>query len=163
MFAVRGRGIRAKLWICINMLFGKQIQFIESLEDKMFDTLRKSLETHAVVVQNYVVERQLYDKGIDGNEKRLKGYTRSTIRYKISKGQPVDRTTLKDEGFFHASITIDTYADRFEVSSNVSYAKYLIKRYGENIVRPSVVNMKEFFKLYFVPDLKKYIDGKFAR
>ena len=144
-------------------LFDTQISFIDDLENQMFRVLRDAIDQHDNILKNYVVEKQLYDRGVDGNEKRLKGYTRQTIRYKISKGQPADRTTLKDEGDFHLSLMIDAFDDRFEVSSNIGHAKYLIKRYGEDIVRPTVQNMKEFFEDFFIPYLKQYINGRFAR
>lgn len=144
-------------------LFDKQISFIDSLEKQIFNVLRDSININGIEIKDYIIEKQLYEKGIDGNEKRLKGYTRQTIRYKISKGQPADRTTLKDEGIFHASITIDAYADKFIVSSDVGYAKYLVKRYGDKIMKPSVRNMTEFFNKHFIPDLKTYINGQFTR
>lgn len=137
------------------MLFKKQIQFIESFEQKMFNHLRETIEKNRFVIKDYVIKKQLYDKGIDGNEKRLKGYTRTTIRYKISKGQPSDRTTLKDKGDFHASITIEAYNNRFEVSSNVSHSKYLIGIYGKDIMIPSSNNMNDFLRRYFIPSLKQ--------
>lgn len=144
-------------------LFSRQIAFVDSLEKQIYSVLRDSISINGLEIKDYVIEKQLYDKGIDGNEKRLKGYTRQTIRYKISKGQPADRTTLKDEGIFHASIVIDAYDDRFIISSDVTYAKYLVKRYGENIMKPSIKNMRIFFDKHFLPDLKKYINGQFTR
>lgn len=147
----------------IMELFSKQIAFVDSLEHTMFEVLRTSIKTNNTIVQNYIIERQLYEKGIDGNEKRLKGYTRATIRYKIANNQPADRTTLKDKGYFHASITIDTFNDRFEISSDVGYAKYLIKRYEKDIMKPSLNNMLQFFDLYFIPQLKNKINGQFTK
>jgi len=96
----------------------------------LFVLLRETIDNKSFIIKDYIVRKQLYDKGVDGKEKRLKGYTRTTIRYKISKGQPADRTTLKDKGDFHVSITIDAYPDRFEISSSVSHSKYLIAKYG---------------------------------
>jgi len=144
------------------MLFKSQIRFVEDFERKFLLHFKETIEKNSFIIKNYVIKKQLYDKGIDGNTKRLKGYTRTTIRYKISKGQPSDRTTLKDKGDFYASITIDAYFDRFELSSNVSHTKYLIKRYGQEILKPTVENMNEFMRVHFIPSLKnKY--GKFTR
>lgn len=145
-------------------LFKKQIQFLEDLQKRIiFDVLRKSIERNGFVVKDYVINKQLYDKGIDGNKKRLKGYTRTTIRYKIAKNQPADRTTLKDEGDFHASITIDAYDDRMVISSDVNHAKHLVSRYGKDIMKPTRENMVDFFDKYFIPNLKKELNGKFAK
>lgn len=144
-------------------MFEKQIAFLEQIERDAYTELKKSIESNGIVIKNYVTEKQLFQKGVDGKGKRLKGYTRTTIRYKISKGQPADRTTTRDEGDFHASVQIDAFNDRFEVTSNVTHAKYLIKRYGQDILRPSFENMEEFFRTYFVPNLKKKINDKFAK
>lgn len=144
-------------------LFKKQIQFIENLERDFYNSLRDSIERNNLVIVDYIVNKQLYDKGVDGDNKKLRGYKRTTIKYKIRKNQVSDRTTLKDEGLFHASINIDAYDDRFEVSSDVNYAKYLIKRYGKNILKPSTDKMNIFFKKYFIPELKKKTNDKFTR
>lgn len=144
-------------------LFEKQINFLEQIERDAYNVLQKSIESNGIKIKNYIVDKQLFQKGIDGNTKRLKGYTRTTIRYKISKGQPADRTTLKDDGDFHASITVDSFNDRFEISSDVGHAKYLVKRYGNDILRPTFENMEEFFRLYFIPNLKQMINDKFAK
>lgn len=151
-------------------LFKKQIVFIDSLQESIFDTLRRSIESNDMVISEYITERQLYDKGIDGSGQPIRdretgrlGYTRTTIRIKKAKGQPTDRITLRDEKKFHPSITISAYPDRFEVSSNVSYAKYLIKRYGEDIVKPTLENMTEFFNKFFLPELKIRINDQFTR
>ena len=142
----------------LNMeLFKEQKAYIDKLEQELYDVFRVELQKNAFVVKNYVVERQLYQKGIDGYEKRLAGYSRYTIRYKISKGQPYDRTTLRDTGYFHGTITIIAKRKEFEITSSTSYDKYLVKRYGKAILLPSKRNMKEFISKFVLPALK----GKF--
>lgn len=144
-------------------LFDRQIEFIDSLQNLFFDSLRQSIEKFDFVITDYIVNKQLFRQGIDGNNKKLKGYERTTINYKIRRNQPIDRTTLMDEGYFHESVTIDAYDDRFEVSSDVNHATYLIKRYGQDILKPSKENMKEFFEVYYIPQLKQRLDGKLTR
>lgn len=136
------------------MLFSRQIEYIESFEDTLFSTFKATLAQFDFVVVDFIVNKQLFRLGQDSEGKRLKGYTRQTIRLKISKGDPADRTTLRDEGTFYAQMGIDTFDDRFEIFSTVDHTKYLIKRYGENAMRPSPENMKEFLKVYLVPKLK---------
>lgn len=145
------------------MIFAKQIKFVNELEENIFPTFRDVLKQFDFVVKDYVVNKQLFQKGIDGNKERLPGYSRTTIRLKISKGQPVDRTTLHDSEKFVASIEIDAFSDRFEVSSNVSYDKYIIKRYTKDVLKPTKENMEDFFRVYFLPNLKNYVNNKFTR
>ncbi len=144
-------------------IFQKQINFIDDFEKSINESLKKTIESFGFVLKDFIVNKQLFQKGIDGNGKKLQGYKRTTIRIKIGKGQPVDRTTLHDEEKFVTSIDIDAFSDRFEISSDVSYDKFIIKRYGEGIFKPSNENMVKFMVTYFLPNLKQTLDGKFTR
>lgn len=138
-------------------VFAKQKRFVNSLEDVIFDLFRESLVSFGFKLEEFIFEKQLFERGIDGTGKRLPGYARTTIRVKIKKGQPVDRTTLRDENKFHPSIQVDAFEDRFEVSSNVSHAKWIIGRYGPKILQPTNENMTEFMETYFIPKFKDYV------
>lgn len=146
------------------MLFKKQIEFVQNFEKQIFKSLEQAINVNGLEIAEYITEKQLYEKGIDGTGNPLKnqqtgrmGYTRMTIRIKKSKGQPTDRVTLRDDNVFHPSVTIDAFEDRFEVRSNVGYAKYLIKRYGENILKPTKENMTLFFEKHLISEIKNSI------
>jgi hypothetical protein len=145
------------------MIFGKQIAYFQSFDDVLNDELQKAISSFGFVIKDYVVNKQLFQKGIDGDGNKLRGYKRITIQLKRAKGQPTDRTTLRDEGTFHASIEVRAYEDSFEVSSNVSYDKYLIDpsesyyAYGYHVLKPTKENMTEFFKTFVIPQLRKTI------
>ena len=109
------------------------------------------------MIKEFIVQKQLYEKGEDGNTVRLKGYTRYTIRMKIAKGQPADRTTLRDRGYFYANITIDANDIGFIVNSNVNYDVYLRKKYGKAIYIPSTNNMTEFVTKYVIPTVRENV------
>lgn len=145
------------------MIFSRQIAFIDQLESSIFETLRQTINDQGFELEESISEDQLFAKGEDGTGKKLKGYTRTTIRLKLKKGQPVDRTTLRDEREFHPSISIQAFSDRFEVSSNVSHAKWLIKRYGIDILRPNSENLRSFVETNFIPNLKRQFNGQFSR
>ena len=144
-------------------LFTKQIKFIEDVQKEFNDVIKRTIQSYDYVLKDYVVNKQLFRKGIDGDGKRLPGYSRTTIRLKIAKGQPADRTTLHDTQKFAISITIDAFSDRFEIGSDVSYSKYLIRRYGKAILKPTDENLREFLQNYFVPNLKTYVNNKKVR
>ena len=145
------------------MIFSKQIEFIDSIESLIFEEFQQTLRNSGFELEEAIREDQLFNKGEDGNNKKLLGYARTTIRIKIAKGQPVDRTTLRDENNFHPSIQIDAFPDRFEVSSNVTYAKFLIGRYGPAILKPNRENMLSFVEKNLIPNLKRSIDDKLAK
>lgn len=144
-------------------VFARQIKFIESVEKTIFIQMKQTIESFGFVLVDYIANKQLFQRGIDGDEKKLAGYARTTIRIKIGKGQPVDRTTTVDEGDFHASITVDAFSDRFEVSSNVAHDKFIIKRYGKNVLKITDKNMTEFMKVYFLPNLRRNVRNKLTK
>lgn len=136
-------------------IFFEQLNFIDEFESKLNEVLKQTINQFGFVLKDFVVNKQLFQKGEDGKGERLPGYRRTTIKIKISKGQPADRTTLHDTEKFVGSITIDAFEDRFEISSNVTYDKYIIKRYGRDVLRVSDENFREFLDNYFLPKLKK--------
>ena len=127
-------------------MFTTQKEFITEIEEGVFEEMNRSITMNGFVLENYIVEKQLFEKGIDGSGQRLEGYARTTIRIKIKKGQPVDRTTLRDDNEFHPSIQIDAFSDRFEVSSDVSHAKWILNRYGRNVMKITKENNKRKLK-----------------
>lgn len=137
------------------MLFRRQKEFIENFETTLFESFRREIEAEKITLKNYIIDSQLYEKGIDGNGKSLGGYTRTTIRMKIAKNQPYDHVTLKDEGDFYASIYINAYDDHFEVGSDVSHEKFIFKRYTKNVLKITNENMGKFIRTKFIPNLKK--------
>lgn len=141
-------------------MFSKIKRFIDDLEKGVFEVLKETVRENDLILKNYIVNEQLFKEGIDGKGVKLPGYKRTTIRIKISKNQPADRTTLKDTGDFHASIEINAFSDRIEVSSNLSYSEFIIRRYGEDSLKITKENMEEFFALYFLPNLKDYVSSK---
>lgn len=144
-------------------IFEDQIKFIENVEKHLFTELQVNINQFSNVLKDFLVGGQLYDHGMDGNNDRLPGYSRFTIRMKIRKGDPYDRTTLKDKGNFHDSIEVTGTPYYILISSNDSKAKKLVKRYGEDILRISIQHFSIFFNEYYIPNLKKYVNNKFTR
>lgn len=145
------------------VMFGTQKEFVTDLQENLFDQFRQTIDSFDHVLSDFIVEKQLFDKGIDGDGKRLPGYARSTIRLKLRKGQPVDRTTTRDEGDFHASIQVDAFSDRFEVSSDVEHDIWILRRYGRNILKITKENFEDFMITYFLPNFMNHVNSKFAR
>lgn len=143
--------------------FDAQIRFLDKFEQDVFQTLRSAISEFDFVLKDFVVNKQLFQRGIDGDGQRLPGYKRTTIRIKIGKGQPVDRTTLHDEEKFVASIAIDPFDDRFEITSNVTHDKFIIKRYTKKVLKVTDENFREFMNTYFLPKLRQNVNNKLTR
>lgn len=147
-------------------LFDRQIKFLNDVERDLFPVLQQTINTDRDVIEDFVTEDQLFERGVDGDNKKLRGYARTTIRIKNRKGQPTDRTTLRDTRRFHNSLFVEGFPLAFEVSSDVEYTKYLTtmgNRYGINILKPSIQNMTIFFDDFYIPNLKQDVNSKFAK
>jgi hypothetical protein len=141
-------------------IFGDQITFLENVEKHLFKELEINVNQFSHVLKDFLVGGQLFDHGMDGNNQKLPGYSRYTIKMKIRKGDPYDRTTLKDEGKFHESIDVTGTPYYIVISSNDPKAKHLVKRYGEDILKISIQHFSIFFNEFFIPNLKKYVNHK---
>lgn len=142
-----------------NMIFQRIFDFLDSFPDFLNREIRKAIEAHGLELKEYIIQKQLYDKGEDGNRAQLQGYTRTTIRIKIAKGQPADRTTLKDEGLFYASIDVKAFSNAFAITSDVKYDVNLVKRYGRDILKPNEEHFRQFLDDFLIPNLKKYVNN----
>lgn len=86
------------------------------------------------------------------------------VRYKV--GLPIDRVTLKFTGEFHNSLYVeygragDTRGG-FKVYASDDKAKYLIARYGKQILRLSDENLKELLWTRIRPSLTKKLKKRY--
>lgn len=97
-------------------------------------------------VIEYNTKDQLFNQGIDSNGKVLPPYAPSTIAYKRQRGQPTDRTTLKDTGEFYGSFNLIFNSDLdFEIVAE-DQEKNLFDRYGNQIVGWTNENKEEIIK-----------------
>ena len=139
-------------------IFDDQIRFLrEFKEQTIFEVMQETFSQFDFVVKDYVVNKQLFQEGINGKGIKLPKYAKSTISIKIRKRQPTDRTTLHDTERFVGSITIDTMFDRFEITSNVTYDKYIIERYGLELLEPTNENIRDFLMNFYLPKLKQRV------
>lgn len=144
-------------------MFERQKQFIRNFENDAFTELRNAINNNSDILADYVTNKQLFDKGEDGRGKRLQGYARTTIRLKISKGQPADRTTLRDKNKFHPTIEIRAYEKEYQITSNVTYDLYIIKRYGKDVLRVQDANFKQFLDTFFIPNLRANVNNQLTK
>jgi len=144
-------------------LFRRQKEFIDKLEIEFFAILRDTINDFDFVVKDFIINKQLFREGIDSTGEKMPGYKRLTIRYKLAKGDPADRRTLRDSGEFYESIRIEAFNDRFEVSSDVTHAKWIIYHHSEKVLGLTKENLKEFFQNYYLPKLKNYVNNRLTK
>lgn len=115
-------------------MFGKLKQRAERINTGTI--MRKVVERHTKEATQLNTEEQLFKSGIDIRKQKLRPYAASTKRTKRRKGQPVDRTTLRDTGGFHKSFKVDAEDKAFQVRSfmelqrGFNLSEHLKKRYG---------------------------------
>jgi hypothetical protein len=104
---------------------------------------------------------QLFNTGEDSNENALPSYSANTVAIKARKGQPTDRTTLKDTGEFYNTFDLifNTELD-FEIIAD-DMGKELFDRYGKDIVGWNTENtneIKEFIQKRFIEIAIKQVE-----
>ena len=90
-------------------------------------------------------QKQLYDHGKDRNDTPLNPpYAEATVVIKRKKGQPTNRVTLKDTGYFYEQFDVQVNGGDYAVGSYAEYTRYLTAKYGNNIFGLNVENTEEF-------------------
>ena len=127
----------------------------------------KSLNVNSLLIdlyqnkgfRNFIIQanrKQLYDFGIDSNEKKLRSkfaragevYAPQTILYKQALGVPTDRITLKDTGEFHESMNLQLTNNTFVVDADTDKeTNDLAKTWGINILGLTAENSTKTIEL----------------
>ncbi len=122
-------------------------------------SIQKAFDDNNLIVKDIQVNKQLFDKGENAKGSIIRpAYTPITISLKKAKGQPTDRVTLKDTGVFYFSIDIIANDTELVIESSLSYSKYLIDKYGDDILGIQEDFLKEFLEKYTLLELKKQFD-----
>jgi hypothetical protein len=85
------------------------------------------------LIKDLNTEQQLFTEGVNNKGDKLREYTGFTKQIKASKGQPYDRTTLKDTGSFHKKFYIEVDNQGFKLDSADPKRDKLVDKYGEDI------------------------------
>lgn len=93
-------------------------------------------------ITDYITNIQLFKEGEDGLGNKLQEYTPFTKLLKQEKGQPFDRTTLKDTGQFYASFRV-VVNNAGEVKVIANDVNDLTEKYGKNILTLSYEGIEE--------------------
>jgi hypothetical protein len=78
-------------------------------------------------------KEQLFSGKLSTGGKIKPPYRKTTVIIKKKKGQPIDRVTLKDTGWFYDGIILDIGLQTYKVTSEDDKTPFLLTRYTENI------------------------------
>ena len=110
------------------------INDLGSVFDNIGDEIRGALsDSHFPEESKEYVLRRLYSgKNADGSD-IAPPYTSKTVSIKMRKGQPYDRVTLRDTGYFYSGITFDFDEHGIFLTSTDDKKEKLIGKYGHDI------------------------------
>lgn len=131
---------------------------LKSIDAAIIEVIRKTLQENKALILDMNTEGQLFEKGVNRLNVEIDTfapYHPETVRIKIEKGQPTNRVTLRDEGDFHSSFTVEFTNTGFEIKANDWKAKGLISKYGESILGLTNENFNELARHYIAPEISK--------
>ncbi len=131
---------------------------IKKIQSQTNEIVGETFLKYESLIVSFNADSQMFDKGQDKKGSVIKpAYTPFTIKLKKEKGQPTNRVTLRDTGKFHDTLKVDVYKDYIEISSDVSYAKKLFKKYGEDILGMQDEILRDFVNQYVKPSIVENI------
>jgi len=145
-------------------LFSNEIAIFDEIENNIYNVIKDTIKRFDFVLIDFNTNKQLNRKGVDSKSKPLlPKYADSYVRIRVKKGLQTDHVDLNFTGAFQKSITITVENDQFIIESDVHYDKYLVKKYGKNILGIEQQYLNEFAENYLYPQLKKSIDDQLAK
>lgn len=136
-----------------------KIRELEQLKKQIPLEAEKIAIKYKEKILDYIREKQLFEKGIDGTGSKIEPeYTSFTIAIKKQKGQPTNRVTLSDTGSFTDKMDlIFTDQNAIGVFSRDAKAPELISKYGSDIFTFTTNNIKEIESKIFEPKLVEWL------
>lgn len=100
---------------------------------------------------------QMYEGELNDGSPIMPPYAPSTVKRKIRKGQPYDRVTLRDKGYFHEELELKREEEDLTMDSAVEYEKYIVEKYTKKIYFLDDQNNVKYVTEIFRPILEQKI------
>ena len=130
---------------------------LETFKNTLPALILEVIKSNESLVIDMNVEDQLFERGVDREEKNISNrepYRPITVSIKRQKGQPTSRVTTRDSGDFHESAFIKYGATFFEISFSDWKYGALVEKYGP-IDGLTDENLKDLLINYIKPALIK--------
>jgi len=115
--------------------------------------IRDAAHENEAIIIDYVIEDQLFERGVDGNEQTLGEYSPITVSIKQIKGQPTDRITLRDSEDWGRSTYLFIGPGMMEVRTTDDKTGEIFFKYGEEVLKVTDDNIQDFVDEYLRPFL----------
>ena len=140
-------------------IIDEKVQALRRFKDRVDEIIIEEAKKQEEEILIMVKQEQLF-QGIDAQGRQISPpYAESTIKRKIKKGQPTDRVTLKDTGFFYFSFFIDYQPKEFTIQAEDIKTIFLLARYGLDILGLTPDNIDKLSGL-IRPELLKRLKGE---
>lgn len=116
--------------------------------------INETFKDNESIIIDYIIEDQLFEKGVDSDGNSLGDYSPITISIKRQKGQPTNRITLRDTEDYVNSYSLETRQN--DVAIKISDHKFgeIIARFPKTDALTDE-NLRDILKNYLLPDLIK--------
>lgn len=129
--------------------------------DFIIEVVRSIVEKNSNEIIELNTEKQLFDKGIGSDGKSLEPpYSNPYKKLKKKLGQPTDRVTLRLDGDFYKSFEVVIGNEQFRINATDFKTKFLLKRYGQQVLGLTNSNVVQFTQIVIRPELLSEIRKK---
>ncbi|MGR3177516.1 MAG: hypothetical protein ACUZ8E_05630 [Candidatus Anammoxibacter sp.] len=146
------------------MLFKNKISQLKQIKKNLNRFIGESALRHSNIIEDFITEDQLFERGIDGLGKSLGQYSpftkqfKDTIAGRLGRNTRSDHITLRDTGDFHRSIKVKLQRDGIKIESDpIKEDTNLLTEFGEEILFLTEENLTEFRNVLLKDDLIRNI------
>jgi len=129
---------------------------LKSVRAQIPSEFERIVDRSKEVILDFNREDQLFDRGIDSDGNKLQPYTPTTVRYKRSKGEVFNRTTLLDTGDFYKGFDLLKKPNDYSIFSRDEKSADLVEKYG-NIFGLTKENTERVNEDVLRPQLNDFI------
>ena len=139
---------------------------LKAKEFDVHEAINNSVRNNEQQLLSMNRDEQLFERGIDSNNRELPQYRPATIVAKMAKNQRFDHTTLKDTGEFHSNFKIITRPTEIEFTANSTprdgrdLTIHLQARYGVDIFGLTEENkdkLRNIVRKEIIEELRKWV------
>lgn len=131
------------------MNISQLVKKLKAMEMGLVSILAAAMEKHKEELI-FLNQQQLYERGTDGEGKKLKRYKNKSYAKKKHRLNPLPGLGVPDlflKGNLLDSMTLKTQGESFNINSSLYYAKYIFKNYGEQVFKLTKGSKRQGWKI----------------
>lgn len=139
------------------MKLEQRIKILKKFRRDLNKTYARIIKTNEDSWVLLLSDDQMYNKGIDGNNKPLGNYTPYSLSIKQENGQRTDHITLRDTKEFHDSIALKLSGNKIETIAPGAQKEdtNLLDEFGEDIIKLTPKNKQKIIDNIYIPAFRQ--------